>query len=141
MNAKSGVVSLMAASMVGATALFAPAVSASTTTAAVTGDESGNVTLQVSNSCSEHWNWDYSYTPFKVYMKVTITSNPCGITNGVEAGLKGHEILVKKSSFGGSVHKVGATSATSQWKTSFTCDDYGWRWWNGASWTYTWKPC
>ena len=71
------------------------------------------------------------------------TKNPCGLTNGLEAGLKVSDISsgFTTTAYGADIHNLGVISEVTADANTNWCDKYGARWWNGSAWQYYWYTC
>src|SRR5215472_16936378 len=71
------------------------------------------------------------------------TRNPCGLTNGLEAGLKVSDTSsgATTTAYGADIHTLGVISEVTANANTNWCDKYGARWWNGSTWNYYWYTC
>jgi hypothetical protein len=155
MSIRRRTLGLMIASAAGALAILAPsaafATSASHPQAAAAPSDTSVDPPDVSmtdpaTGCKETWQ----YTATKHFPLVGdpyytvdahFTSNPCGLTNGLEAAFQ-YTVFIggsKQTIYGNDIHKLGVTSDVGVVDAAQnSCDKFGTRWWNGSSWQYNW---
>jgi hypothetical protein len=144
---KSGLLRVMVASTLGVAALLIPNSAASAAASSDT-SQSLDFTEVISATCSESWHVTEIETfPIigddVIQVKAEITKNPCGLSNGLEAGLQ----LVTNITgdlntyYGGDVHGTGKVSEIDGDGSVATCHKFGARWWNNVNWVYTWRDC
>jgi len=144
----------MIASAAGALAVLAPsaafAASVSHPQAAVPSDTTagppGVTVTDPATGCTETWSYSATvHTPIIGDPYYTAdahyTSNPCGLTNGLEVGLQYTVVLTGslETVWGNDIHGLDQTSDVGpvDAATSY-CDKFGTRWWNGSNWQYNW---
>jgi hypothetical protein len=137
---------LMVASAVGVITILASASPAFA--ASPSGTQEQTYTVQDASGCTETFTVSESlWTPIvgdsQYRVDAEFTKNPCGLTNGLEAGLTATTVVggVTGTDYGGDVHKVGTISEASADANLDYCNQYGARWWNGSSWDYYWWNC